>query len=109
EGSRMLRLAGFFPCVLVSAFLSLGSLAAHAASPGSFSLSLPAANATGVSPTPALSWGTASGVTSYRVEMTGDVFGSPNPVPFRNQNVGNVTSWTYNRSEEGRVGRGCGS
>lgn len=63
--------------------------------PGAFSLSSPAANATGVDPKPVLSWGSASAATSYRVEMTGDLAGGPNPVHFKDQNVGNVTSWTY--------------
>lgn len=64
--------------------------------PGSFSLTSPAANTTGVSRTPMFQWQSASGATSYRIQVTGDLFGLPNPLPFRDLPLGNVTSWPYN-------------
>jgi len=65
--------------------------------PGPFSLNSPPANATGVSPTPAFSWGSSSGATSYQIVVAGDLGGSPDPTfdTKVSPNVGNVTSWTY--------------
>ena len=66
--------------------------------PGSFSLSVPTANATGVDPKPVLTWGPAVRATGYRIEMTGELLGKPNPAHFKDKNIGNVTSWTYDGS-----------
>lgn len=51
--------------------------------PGAFSLTSPANGATGVSLTPTLTWGTASGATSYEVTVDTDASFTP---PFTYQN-----------------------